>query len=102
MPYGSIKELPKSVRNLPGPAKTIYLKAFNNAWEDEDKSGSEISREKAAHEAAWSAVKEEYEKDCNSGEWVRIGKASGASKSRHLHRYRRTKSGDDSQSRAHA
>jgi cation transport regulator len=85
--YNSIEELPKSVRNLPKQAKAIYLKAFNSAWEENgDDSGTE-SRDSAAHEAAWSAVRQEYEKDEDTGEWRKIGDA--ASKSRRPIRHRR-------------
>jgi cation transport regulator len=73
MPYKNEKELPESVRNvLPGHAQEIYLKAFNNAWDEyrnpEDRIGS-ASREETAHKVAWSAVKKTYEKDEKSGTW---------------------------------
>jgi cation transport regulator ChaB len=102
--YESINDLPKIVRNLPRPAKTLYLKAFNGAWDEFAEAGSEASREKAAQEAAWSAVKAEYEKDRDTGEWVRIGEVTGSGKSRHSLRHRKSKSGSGvaSQSRAHA
>lgn len=103
MPYASTSELPKSVRNLPKPAKNIYLKAFNSAWEElAAESPDEQSREKSAHEAAWAAVKREYEKDLDSGEWVKIGEYDGK-RSRHAMRHRRSRSsGSASQARAHA
>ena len=34
MPYENTSELPKSVRNLPSRAKTLYMKAYNGCWED--------------------------------------------------------------------
>ncbi len=73
MPYDSKSELPESVRdNLPEHAQEIYREAFNSAWEQysdpEDRRGDQ-SREATAHQVAWSAVKEEYEKDEESGEW---------------------------------
>jgi cation transport regulator len=102
MPYESIDELPKSVRNLPSRAKSIYLKAFNSACEECDESGSDMAREKAAHEAAWAAVKLEYEKDEETGEWVKLGESSGK-RSRHVQRQRRKSTGGAaSQQRAHA
>jgi cation transport regulator len=102
MPYESIDELPKSVRNLPSRAKSIYLKAFNSACEECDESGSDMAREKAAHEAAWAAVKLEYEKDEETGEWVKLGESSGK-RSRHVQRQRRKSTGGSaSQQRAHA
>lgn len=73
IPYDSKKELPKNVKdNLPEHAKKIYLKAYNNAWEQykdpEDRFGNE-SREEVAHKVAWSAVKNVYKKE--EGEWIK-------------------------------
>lgn len=102
MQYESTNELPKMVRNLPSRAKTIYMKAFNSAWEEGDESEGEIAREKAAHEAAWAAVKIEYEKDEETGEWVKLGELVGR-RSRHAQRHRRKSAGTTaSQARAHA
>jgi len=75
MPYDSISELPKSVRNLPKRAKEIYMKAFNSAWNTNAGSadtGGESALEELSRDAAWSAVKQEYEKDEETGEWVKI------------------------------
>ncbi|MAT99683.1 MAG: cation transport regulator ChaB [Anaerolineaceae bacterium] len=73
MPYQSIKELPDSVKdNLPKQAQEIYKEAFNNAWDQyadpEDRRG-DASREETAHRVAWSAVKQEYEKQ--NGRWTK-------------------------------
>jgi len=100
--YESINNLPKIVRNLPKPAKTLYLKAFNSAWDEYAQSENEVLREKAAQEAAWSAVKGEYEKDEDSGEWVKIGAETGSGKSRHSLRHRRNRGSATTQPRAHA
>jgi cation transport regulator len=66
MTYKKISDLPESVReHLPKHAQEIYMKAFNNAWEeyaDRDKRRVDASREEVAHRVAWSAVKEKYEK----------------------------------------
>ncbi|QPC84050.1 putative cation transport regulator ChaB [Phototrophicus methaneseepsis] len=72
MPYKTVRELPDSVRdNLPKHAQVIYQEAFNSAWDQykdpEDRRGDD-SREEVAHKVAWSAVKNEYEKD-SSGKW---------------------------------
>lgn len=71
MPYDSVKELPENVRGaLPKEAQEIYKEAFNSAWDQyddaEDRRGDQ-SREETAHQIAWSAVKESYEKQ--DGEW---------------------------------
>lgn len=71
MPYDSVKELPENVRDaLPKEAQEIYKEAFNSAWDQyadaEDRRGDQ-SREETAHQIAWSAVKETYEKE--DGEW---------------------------------
>lgn len=75
MPYNSINELPESVRNvLPGHAQEIYLAAFNSAWEQYDRPEERregADREETAHRVAWAAVKQQYEKNEQSGKWVK-------------------------------
>jgi len=71
MPYDAVKELPEDVREaLPDHAQEIYKEAFNSAWKQygdpEDRRGDQ-SREETAHQIAWSAVKDEYEKV--DGDW---------------------------------
>jgi cation transport regulator len=73
MPYDNLSDLPDNVRdNLPKHAQEIYRAAYNSAWnqykDPEDRRG-DASREETAHKVAWSAVKNEYEKDEESGEW---------------------------------
>lgn len=74
MPYGSISELPESVRKpLSGheQAQKIYKEAFNNAYDQYDKPSErrgKESREEASHKVAWSAVKTKYKKGEN-GKW---------------------------------
>ncbi|MEJ2706032.1 MAG: ChaB family protein [Anaerolineales bacterium] len=66
MPYDKISELPDSVRsNLPKHAQEIYKEAFNSAWKEYDHD------EDRAHRVAWSAIKKEYKKNEDSGNWVR-------------------------------
>jgi cation transport regulator len=66
MPYDTLKDLPDSVRdNLPKHAQEIYQAAYNSAWEEYDHD------ESRAHRVAWAAVKNDYEKDDKSGEWVK-------------------------------
>lgn len=71
MPYDRNSELPESVRDaLPKHAQEIYREAYNSAWDqykDPDERRGDASREETAHKVAWSAVKEEYEKD--NGKW---------------------------------
>jgi cation transport regulator len=73
MPYRRNADLPKPVRHhLPGPAQTIYRKAFNNAWDEYKervKRRGAVSREAAAHRVAWTAVKQAYTKQ--GGRWVK-------------------------------
>lgn len=102
MPYESISDLPKSVRNLPSRAKTIYMKAFNSAWDEYADAEDDLVREKDSHEAAWSAVKEQYKKDEETGEWVKISDVM-EKRTRHAAKHRRSRStGTSSQARAHA
>ena len=74
MPYDTIKGLPDSVRdNLPKHAQEIYKEAFNSAWDEYDdpsKRRGDASREETARRVAWSAVKDEYEKN-DDGDWVK-------------------------------
>lgn len=69
MPYETLIELPKGVRdNLPHHAQEVYLAAFNNAWEeykhDEDR----------ARRVAWAAVKKAgYAKNEETGDWEKSG-----------------------------
>lgn len=64
MPYDSIKDLPDSVRdNLPKHAQEIYQEAYNSAWDEYDHD------EERAHRVAWSAVKQKYQKNNDTGNW---------------------------------
>jgi cation transport regulator ChaB len=76
MPFESISELPKSVRNLPSRAKALYMKAYNGCWEDLEST-----------------------EDDETGEWVKSEEVAGR-RSRHVIRHR--KSGVASQAKAHA
>ncbi|TNY26685.1 cation transport regulator ChaB [Fulvimonas soli] len=74
MPYARTDDLPESVRrHLPPHAQSIYLEAFNHAWEeyaDPAARRGDASREETAHRVAWAAVKQEYEKAAD-GSWRR-------------------------------
>ena len=57
---------------LPEHAKEIYKEAHNNALEhykDPKKRRGRASLEEVAHKVAWAAVKKEYEKDEETGQW---------------------------------
>jgi cation transport regulator len=73
MPYNKISELPDSVRdNLPKHAQEIFKEAYNSAWDqyaDPEERRGDASREETANRVAWSAVKNEYEKQ--DGKWVK-------------------------------
>jgi cation transport regulator len=75
MPYRDIGELPAGVRHsLPQHAQEIYLAAYNNAWEeyaDPKKRRGNASLEEVARRVAWAAVKKEYQKDSETGQWQR-------------------------------
>jgi cation transport regulator len=73
MPYKTSSDLPISVRNaLPSAAQTIFREVNNNAWDEykdpEKRRGREL-REEVANKVAWNAVKQQFEKDEDSGEW---------------------------------
>jgi cation transport regulator len=66
VPYNKRSELPDNVKdNVPPHAQDIYKEAFNSAIDQYD------GDEERAHRVAWSAVKEKYHKDEDSGRWVR-------------------------------
>lgn len=72
MPYKNLEDLPdQGKNNLQKHAQEIYLKAFDNAWEQykepEERRGKE-SREETAHKVAWVGVKHMYRKG-RSGKW---------------------------------
>ena len=75
MPYSTLDDLPKSVRDhLPKHAQEIYQAAFNSAWEQYDRPQERRegrSREETAHAVAWSAVEQKYRKDTQTGQWVK-------------------------------
>ncbi len=64
LPYEKLSDLPDSVKdNVPEHAQEIYRAAYNSAEEQYDE-------EDRRHRVAWAAVKDKYEKDEESGEWV--------------------------------
>ena len=66
MPYGSIDDLPASVRrHLPPHAQQIFVAAFNHAWLAH---AGDPRQEEAAFRIAWAAVKRAYVK--LGGQWV--------------------------------
>jgi cation transport regulator len=73
MPYKNLDELPDNVKNvLPKHAREIYLAVFNNAEEqyaDPEKRQGDDNLEEVSHKVAWAAVKQEYEKDEETGKW---------------------------------
>ncbi|QIV94231.1 ChaB family protein [Allofrancisella frigidaquae] len=75
MPYNALSELPKGVQNvLPKHAQEIYKEAFNNAWDeykDESKRRTDEDRETVSHQVAWTAVKQKYYKDQQTGSWYK-------------------------------
>jgi cation transport regulator len=73
MPFDKISELPEQVDDLPEHAKEIWMEAYNSAHEH---STSSRNKDKTAAQVAWSAVKNEYHKDDDSGEWVKDDSAS--------------------------
>jgi cation transport regulator len=73
MQYETIKQLPVSIRDtLPDPAKEIYRKAYNQAWEEYDQDAQRgLNQQGLAHQQAWMAVKHEYVFDLD--QWHRKG-----------------------------
>lgn len=76
MPYGTIEDLPDSVRDhLSEHAQETYMAAFNAAWErsaeTQDRRDA-AAREETAHRVAWGAVKQAYAEDAE-GRWQELG-----------------------------
>jgi len=73
MPYKTNSDLPDSVRNaLPAAAQTIFREVYNTAWDeykDPEKRRGHESREEVSNKVAWNAVKQQFEKDEDSGKW---------------------------------
>lgn len=74
MPYKNNLDLPDAVKkHLPEHAQDIYREAFNHAYDeykDPKRRYDDSSREEVAHKVAWSAVKNKYAKDEDSGRWI--------------------------------
>lgn len=69
MPYNSVDELPKPVKdNLPESAQKVYVAAFNSAWTGTCKDDS--NKDQCAARVAWGAVKRDYAKD-DKGNWAK-------------------------------
>ena len=69
MPYKKIEDLPPGVKNhLPKHALEIFLKSFNNAW---DEYKERPDREAVSFKVAWQAVKKSYHKN-DYGKWIAI------------------------------
>lgn len=77
MPYGSINELPVSVRHvLPDHAQAIYKEAFNHAYQEYANPAErrdDADREETSHRVAWSAVKKAGYKKGHDDKWHRHG-----------------------------
>ncbi|HYD35231.1 MAG TPA: ChaB family protein [Vitreimonas sp.] len=75
MPFTKLTDLPTQVKDvLPKHAEEIFLAAFNSAWEQydlpEERQGDD-TREETAFKVAWAAVKRKYEKNEETGMWVK-------------------------------
>jgi len=72
MPYSSVSDLPKSVKdNLPAGAQKIWMDAYNRAHKKKDDFPDAASRA----QYAWGAVKKVYKKN-DKGNWVKKKKMS--------------------------
>jgi cation transport regulator len=72
MPYRNIEDLPVNLRDiLPLHAQGIFLKSFNNAWQEYQGPNrpANSSQEEIAFRTAWNAVKKKYAKNKRTGKW---------------------------------
>jgi cation transport regulator ChaB len=74
--YESIDDLPMVCQiNLPEDAQRLYRSAYNTAW---DQSATEQNRHAAAQARAWTAVRERFQRDARTGQWVKkVAHAAG-------------------------
>jgi cation transport regulator ChaB/phage I-like protein len=66
--YKNISELPENVQKIPEKAKTIFMNAFNAAFE-------KSKNEQSANKIAWSAVEKAGFRKGMSGEWMKASEA---------------------------
>ena len=70
MPFSSVDELPKGVKdNLPAHAQAIWMAAFNASYDGTCKGKSADDRDSCAAAIAWAAVKRKYAKGAD-GNWA--------------------------------
>ncbi len=73
MPYQTVQDLPINLREiLPAHAQEIFVKSFNNAWQEYQDAANRpenISQEEIAFRTAWNAVKKKYAKNKRTGKW---------------------------------
>lgn len=82
--YESKADLPESLKmDLPEEAQTIYLEAYNEAYEnyDADDESGETGRASVATRKAWATVKRDYVKNEETGNWYRHGEEPVADES---------------------
>ncbi|MBN2478671.1 MAG: ChaB family protein [Parachlamydiales bacterium] len=74
MKYKYVSDLPENIQNvLPKHAQEIYMKAFNDSFEEDKDPDKRLPGESLQHisnEHAWEAVKKEYRRD-EKGKWVK-------------------------------
>ena len=73
MPFKTLTDLPGAITdNLPEHGQKIYMAAYNHAWKGfkgaVDSRGEAI-RASTAHQIAWTAVKNIYQKNIKTGKW---------------------------------
>lgn len=76
MPYKDLNDLPYLIKDeLPNHAQEIWMKAYNNAYEEyanpEARRNPKDSRETVANKVAWAAVDSQYTKDPKTGKWMK-------------------------------
>lgn len=69
MLYKKLSDLPQNIRNLlPEFAQEVYLEAFNSTLRYYQRlQTSDMSPEEIADQAAWAAVRQEYQRVEDSG-----------------------------------
>lgn len=75
MRYESKEDLPDTLQDvLPEEAQDIYINAYQKSWDSYEESvGGDMDRASVAHRDAMHAVKQEFEKDEETGKWYPMG-----------------------------
>jgi len=70
--YEKKVDLPETLRKvLPDRAQEVYLEGYRRGWEMYNPDTTdELDQQSSAHRQGWAAVREEFRKNEETGEWI--------------------------------